>query len=109
MIDIELLFLKVPNLAPSDLDRWILNAWVRPNGERGHYAFAEIDVARVQLIQELRHDMQVSEESLPVILGLLDQLYDTRRRMHEVVAALMLFAPEELKSNLLRHLTNSSI
>ncbi len=81
MITIEVLLTQLPNLPLQDLERWISNDWVRPDGRAGEYAFREIDVARVRLIQELRDKLEINEAALPVVLLLLDQLYDLRRRM----------------------------
>lgn len=81
MISVEMLLTRLPGLPQQDLERWILNDWVRPDGQPGEYAFREIDVARAQLIRELRDDLDVNEAALPVVLLLLDQLYDLRRRM----------------------------
>jgi chaperone modulatory protein CbpM len=104
MIGIEVLITQFSGLDRADLERWIARAWVRPEGDPGHYVFREIDVARVRLIRELRDDLQVNEEALPVVLSLLDQLYDQRRRMRELSAALDLHAPEEIRRLLARHL-----
>ena len=38
----------------------------------------------MRLILELREDMAVNEEALPVVLSLLDQLYELRRRLREM-------------------------
>ena len=104
MIDVELLFARVSNLDPQDLDRWISMAWVRPEiGDQG-YLFQEIDVARVALIRDLTDRMRVGEEAMPLVLSLLDQLYDARRRMREVGAALAEMAPETLRLELMRRL-----
>jgi len=35
----------------------------------------------VRLIQDLRDRLEINEAALPVVLMLLDQLYDLRRRM----------------------------
>ena len=86
MISVQVLLTQVPGLPPEDLDRWIANAWVRPQGGPDGYAFGEIDVARVRLIRELRDDMDVNEAALPVVLLLLDQLYDLRRQLLEMRA-----------------------
>jgi chaperone modulatory protein CbpM len=80
MINVEMLLVQVPGLLRQDLERWILNAWVRPDGRLDGYVFHDIDVARVRLIQELRDDLDINEAALPVVLLLLDQLYDLRRR-----------------------------
>lgn len=106
MIDVELLFARVSRLDPRDLDRWVSMAWVRPEAGGEGYLFHEIDVARVALIRELTDDMQVGEEALPIVLSLLDQLYDARRRIREVGQALADVAPEDLRFALLRRLTD---
>ncbi len=84
MITIEVLLARVPDLPLQDLERWISNDWVRPDGRAGDYAFGEIDVARVQLIQELQDRLEINEAALPVVLLLLDQLYDLRRRLRDL-------------------------
>ena len=81
MITVEVLLTQLPDLPLQDLERWISNDWVRPDGRVGDYAFSEIDVARVQLILRLRDELEINEAALPVVLLLLDQLYDLRRRM----------------------------
>jgi chaperone modulatory protein CbpM len=53
----------------------------------GDWRFRRIDVARAQLIWELRSDMQVNEEALPIVLSLLDQLYDLRRQLRAISEA----------------------
>ncbi len=104
MITIEVLVTQISGLQRQDLERWISNQWVRPDGRAGAYVFREIDVARVRLIRELRDEMQVNEEALPVVLSLLDQLYDQRRRMRELGDALRRAAPDEVRRTLARHL-----
>jgi chaperone modulatory protein CbpM len=107
MIDRHVLLGQVAGLDPSDLDRWIVNAWVRPVEQIGGHLFREIDVARVRLIVELRDDMQVNEEALPVVLHLLDQLHDTRRRIRDVAEALTLTAPEDVRQRMMRLLASN--
>ena len=88
MIGIEILVAQVRGLQRADVDRWIAQQWVKPDGTAGQYAFQDIDVARVRLIRGLRDDLQVNEEALPIVLSLLDQLYDMRRRLHDLGGAL---------------------
>ncbi len=100
MISIEMVITRIPGLRRDDLERWIGNAWVRPDAQAGGYMFQEIDVARVRLILELRDEMEVDEHALPVVLALLDQLYDTRRRMHDLFDALRRTVPADLQTTL---------
>jgi chaperone modulatory protein CbpM len=106
MISMEVLITRLSNLQPQDLERWIDCEWVRADGSAGHYLFHEIDVARVRLIQELRDEMKINEDALPVVLSLLDQLYDQRRRLRELCEVLGKTAPEELRQTLARHLAS---
>jgi chaperone modulatory protein CbpM len=57
-------------------------------GSRADWAFAEIDVARVRLIRDLRLRMELQEDALTVILSLLDQVYGLRGALHAMVRAL---------------------
>ncbi len=87
MIDIDLLITREPGLCRQDLDRWISNEWVRADQSSGQWTFQEIDVARVRLIRTLREDMAIDEEALPLVLSLLDQIYDMRRRLLGITGA----------------------
>ena len=104
MITIEAVITRMSGLDRPDLERWIDNEWVRPDERDGQYLFGDIDVARVRLIQELRDDMEITEDALPVILSLLDQLYDLRRRMRELSDALDQTVPDDLRRKLTEHL-----
>ncbi len=100
MISIEVLVAQLPGLQRQDVERWVAFEWVRPDGPAGQYGFRAVDVARVRLIRELRDTMQVNEEALPVVLSLLDQLYDLRRRMRELGGALGRTVPDEVRQSL---------
>ncbi len=88
MITVDTLIVEVDGLDRATLERWIGAALVRPDGEPGAWRFRTIDVARVRLILDLRRTMSVEETTLPLVLSLLDQLYDARRAMRRVGAAL---------------------
>jgi chaperone modulatory protein CbpM len=108
MITIETLTRTVIGLTHEDLRRWIDNAWVRPDGEPGQYRFHEIDVARLRLIVELRDDLGVDETALPVVLSLLDQLYETRRQMRRLCGVIETVVPEDLRGRLLDNLSDGT-
>ena len=104
MITIDVLVAQVSGLTRDDLERWISNQWVRPDRQAGGYVFREIDVARVQLIREMRDEMEVNEAALPVVLSLLDQLYDVRRHMRDLHEAFAHIAPEDVRRKVAEHL-----
>jgi chaperone modulatory protein CbpM len=97
MITIDVLVAQVSGLTRDDLERWISNQWVRPDRQASGYVFREIDVARVRLIREMRDEMEVNEAALPVVLSLLDQLYDLRRHIRDFHEAFAQAAPEEVQ------------
>jgi chaperone modulatory protein CbpM len=68
---------------------WVARGWVHVAGASPEeWVFAEIDVARIRLIRELRIDLEVDENALPLVLSLLDQVYDLRRALKAVARAL---------------------
>jgi len=104
MIGIETIFLEFRGLQRDELDRWITHQWVKPEGAPGAYRFHDIDIARIRLILELRDTMEVPEPALPTVLSLLDQLYEMRRRMKQLNAAMEQALPADMRAVLLRHL-----
>ncbi|MDO8420644.1 MAG: chaperone modulator CbpM [Parvibaculum sp.] len=76
-----------PDLQQVELTTWIERRLVRPEpaGEgEGEWVFHEIDVARVHLIYDLRRNLDVPDDTLPLLLSVLDQLYDLRRKLNAV-------------------------
>ena len=67
---------------------WIVQNWVLPIEEDGQLLFDEADRARIRLIVELRRDLEVNDEAVPVVLRLLDQVYGLRRALEDLQAAI---------------------
>ncbi|MDE2517738.1 MAG: hypothetical protein KGL12_17055 [Rhodospirillales bacterium] len=77
----DIVIRQFPDLGPDELRHWIACAWVRPDftgPAEQDYVFHEIDVARVRLIHDLIRILETPEAMVPVVLGLLDQVYDLR-------------------------------
>lgn len=72
----------------AEVLRWIEAECVRPEASGGAYRFRQIDIARLRLIRELDQDLALDREAIPVVLELLDQLYDLRRRVRALALAL---------------------
>ena len=104
MIGIDGVIGQISGLTRQDLERWISNAWVQPDRSASGYVFREIDVARARLILEMRDEMEINEDALPVVLLLLDQLYDLRRQMRDLNNAFMQVVPRDVRQDLAAHL-----
>jgi chaperone modulatory protein CbpM len=76
-----------PDLREAELLSWVERGWVRPEGTEPDFVFQDIDVARVRLIRDFRHTMAVSEETMPLVLSLLDQVYTLRGQMRAIARA----------------------
>jgi chaperone modulatory protein CbpM len=63
------------------LESWIAAGWLIPRREP-ELIFSDIDLARAQLIRELKEDFGVNDEGISLILHLLDQIHGLRRSMH---------------------------
>jgi chaperone modulatory protein CbpM len=94
MISLEDLLRRYDGLDRRDLLRWVENRWVLPEQQDRTWIFQEVDVARVELILEIRHEFAIDDEALPLILGLLDQVYDLRRQLGRLCDALAVQPPE---------------
>jgi chaperone modulatory protein CbpM len=74
-------------MTEEDLEVWIREELIVAIREDTSFVFTERECARVRLIRTLRYELDVEHETLPVILSLLDQLYETRARLRALGAA----------------------
>jgi chaperone modulatory protein CbpM len=77
------------NLLHSHLDAAVLKTcieagWIVPQANGG---LSEVDLARVQLIDDLKRDMGVNDEGITIILHLVDQLHGLRGALRAVLTA----------------------
>ena len=91
----------------AELAAWIKQGWVLPVEEKGRFLFDEADVARVRLIAELRRDLGVNDEAVPVVLRLLDQVYALRKALGDLNGAIQAL-PEEFRARLKSELQKAS-
>jgi chaperone modulatory protein CbpM len=85
VITFTAVFREVPGLTEAELSHWLEADFVRPARQQGEVVFSEADVARIRLIQDLRAMLEVDEATLPLVLSLLDQLYETRWRLRQIL------------------------
>jgi chaperone modulatory protein CbpM len=78
-------FLYRAQLDQETLEVWIGEEWLIPIATETEPAFSEADLARAELIQELKRDLGVNDEGVGVILNLLDQVHSLRTALAEVL------------------------
>ncbi len=105
MISFTAVLARVPRLDAETLHFWVAEQWVRPVQQGGQAMFQEIDVARLQLILDLRESLEMEESAIPVVLSLVDQLYETRRQMRRLCQILDEAAADETAQDIVRRLS----
>jgi chaperone modulatory protein CbpM len=88
MISEKELCAMIDRLEAQMLRQWVDAGLVRSAGTAHAMHFEDADVARVRLICELHYDLAVEEETLPLVLSLMDQIYDLRRSSRAIAAAI---------------------
>lgn len=87
MMPFDELVAAIAALQRSDLEAWIREEMVAPQQEAGMLYFSDSECARVRLICTLHYELDIDADTLPVVLSLVDQLYDTRQRLLSLTAA----------------------
>ena len=87
MMAIDDLLATISMLQRSDLERWIREELVAPEQDLGSLLFSDMECARVRLICTLTYELEIDSGALPVVLSLVDQLYDTRQRLLSLTRA----------------------
>jgi chaperone modulatory protein CbpM len=76
----------------GDIDRerlsaWIEAGWLCPDSEKPDpETLSEADLARAQLICDLKDDFGINDEGVEVILDLLDQIHGLRLVMRQMLS-----------------------
>jgi chaperone modulatory protein CbpM len=78
-------FLVRAHLEIETLDVWIKEEWLIPQRDASGEKFTEADIARARLIKDLREDIRVNDEGIPVVLNLIDQIHGLRRTLRALL------------------------
>ena len=78
-------FLIRARLERGSLQAWIAAGWIVPPQTEPELMFSDVDLARAELIHDLRQDLGVNDEGVSVILHLIDQMHGLRRTMRDLV------------------------
>jgi chaperone modulatory protein CbpM len=88
MIVLDELLRRFAGLQRVEVTRWVENRWVLPELRDERWFFHEVDIARIELIVEIRRDFAIDDEAMPLVLSLLDQVYSLRRQLGRLCDAL---------------------
>jgi chaperone modulatory protein CbpM len=69
------------------LSEWVQAGWLAPQRTDTAQHFSEVDLARAHLVRDLQQ-LGVNDESIPVILDLVDQLHGLRRLVRELLSGI---------------------
>ena len=83
----EELVVQIEHLSVQRLHKWIRLGWVRPERQEGLPLYHEVDVARVRLLRDLEHELEFDEDTVPLLLSLLDQVHGLRHELRALAAA----------------------
>jgi chaperone modulatory protein CbpM len=81
---------RVRGLTVARLRSFVAADCLAPREREGRLMFAEVDVARAQLLEELVEDFDLDAEAAAMVVSLVDQIHGLRhalRRLGEAVAA----------------------
>jgi len=67
------------------LKAWIEAGWLVPPQTEPELMFSDVDLARAQLIRDLREDFGVNDEGISVVLHLIDQMHGLRRSLQSLL------------------------
>jgi chaperone modulatory protein CbpM len=84
MIIQEQEFLERVRIDRQTLQVWIEEEWLLPKESAEGRQFSDLDLARANLIIDLRHNMGVNDAGLDIVLHLLDQMHGLRRAMSDL-------------------------
>jgi chaperone modulatory protein CbpM len=83
----------------GEIESFVAHGWLSARHEAEDLIFDEPALARARLILELRDELAIDIEAMPLVLNLLDQVYAARRslrRLAEAVAA----EPEDVRARI---------
>jgi chaperone modulatory protein CbpM len=69
------------------LSQWVEAGWLVPHRSGSDEQFSDIDLARAHLIRDLQ-SLGANDESIPIILDLVDQLHGVRWALNEVLSSI---------------------
>jgi chaperone modulatory protein CbpM len=80
-------FLREVRIEATTLETWLDEGWLRIEETSTETSFTPCDVARAQLILDLKEKLGVNEAGVDVVLELVDQIHGLREALTKALAA----------------------
>jgi chaperone modulatory protein CbpM len=77
-------FFRPASVDDETLDQWVESGWLTQCQNSSGRRFSDVDFARARLIRDLQ-DLGVNDDSIPIVLGLVDQLHGLRHLLRELL------------------------
>ena len=90
---------RVEGLTVTRLRAFVAAECVAPSEREGRLAFAEADLARLQLLAELAEDFDLDEDAAALVVSLVDQIHGLRRQLRALAEAVTA-EPEEIRARI---------
>lgn len=97
----------IEELTVEHLRVWVSEGWIAPRIAESGPVYEEIDVARLRLVCQLKHEMNVNDDALPVVMRLVDQVYGLRRTLRRMSQAIE-DQPKSVRERIAKALRDSS-
>jgi chaperone modulatory protein CbpM len=81
-------------LTTVHVERWVARGLLRPRSEADAWVFEQVDVARVRLLAELADDIGLDDDTVEVVVGLVDQVHTLRGQLGLLAQAIAEQPPE---------------
>lgn len=88
MMTFDEVLARIDPLDADELTLWIEQQWILPARRSGRYEFNDMDMARLRLIHDIRYTFELDTSAVPLMLSLLDQVYDNRRQVRALLDAI---------------------
>ena len=89
----------VTRLTRPQLDRYVEADLIRPQSAEDGIFFRQVDIARLELICDLAHDLDLDEGAVGVVISLVDQLHGARREV-VMLTEMIQTLPTDLRSRI---------
>ena len=101
MIRIAAVIARFPVLDEQHIVDWVARGWVSAAGVApAEWEFSDSDIARLLLLRDLQVALAMDEDTVSVVLPLLDQVYGLRRTLRTVIDVVN-EAPEDVRRRVL--------